>query len=307
MKNLHGRTAILTGASGGIGSFIAPALAKAGMNLVLVGYPGNGLEALCSDVTQAGIKAFTLDLDLRDPAKRRLIVETTIERFGSVDVLVNNAGVEFSSPFHELSESTIKDILCVNLEAPMLLTHAVLPAMQRQGCGHIVNISSLAGKSGPGFQESYAATKAGLTAFTYSLRGTYHGTGVSASVVCPGFVEAGIYSRIKAQLGHPAPALLSACSPERVANAVLRAIRRDLPEVFVSKYPIRPLLVLCALSPSLGAWITAKLGVHDFFREVAQAQKKASPPSNGASESRIYCRSEQPATTRSDLTGARLR
>ena len=307
MKNLHGRTAILTGASGGIGSFIAPALAKAGMNLVLVAYPGTGLESLCATVGHAGIKAFTLDFDLRDPTQRELIVERTIDRFGGVDVLVNNAGVELSSAYHDLSPSTIKDILNVNLEAPMLLTHTVLPTMLRQGHGHIVNISSLAGKSGPGSQEPYAATKAGLTAFTYSLRGTYRGTGISASVVCPGFVEAGIYSRIKAQLGHPAPLLLAACSPERVANAVVRAIRRDRPEVFVSKYPIRPLLVLCALSPSLGAWITAKLGVHNFFREVAEAQKKSSPLSNGASESTIYCRSEQPATRHGNLTSARPR
>lgn len=277
MKNLRGQTAILTGASGGIGRHIAPALAKAGMNLVLVAFPGIGLDEVCSAVTREGIKAMALDLDLRDPKQRQHVVSAALKEFGQVDVLVNNAAVEFTAVYHELSEQQIKDVLSVNLEAPMMLTKAVLPEMLRRGRGHIVNISSFAGRLGPGFQEPYAATKAALTAFTYSLRGTYRRTGVSASAVCPGFVEAGIYSRLKAQLGRPAPGLFGAsvCPPQRVARAVLRVIEHDLPEVFVNRYPVRPALALYVLSPSLGAWITDKiLGTHDFFQSVAEAQKR---------------------------------
>ena len=277
MRNLRGQTAILTGASGGLGNFIAPAMARAGMNLVLVAFPGEGLHEVCSAVTKEGVKAMPLSLDLRDAEQRRRLVSTTLKEFGGVDVLVNNAGVEACAAYHDLSEGQIKDILAVNLEAPMMLTRAVLPEMLRQGHGHIVNMSSLAGKFGPGYQEAYAATKAALTTFTFSLRGTYRRTGVSASVVCPGFVEAGIYERMKKQIGRSAPGLLGAgvCSPERVAQAVMRAIERDLPEIIVSRLPVRPLLALYPLSPSLGAWITDKvLGAHDFFRTVAEAQRK---------------------------------
>jgi short-subunit dehydrogenase len=247
------------------------------MNLVLVAFPGEGLLEVCSAVTKEGVKAIALDFDLRDAQQRQRVVSTTLKEFGRVDVLVNNAGLEASAFYHELSEEQIKDILTVNLEAPMLLTRAVLPGMLRQGHGHIVNMSSLAGKFGPGFQEAYTATKAALTAFTFSLRGTYRKTGVSASVVCPGFVEAGIYERMKKQIGRPAPGLLGAgvCSPEHVAQAVVRAIERDLPEIIVSRLPVRPLLALYPLSPSLGAWITDKiLGAHDFFRTVAEAQRR---------------------------------
>jgi short-subunit dehydrogenase len=277
MMNLRGQTAILTGASGGLGNFIAPAMARAGMNLVLVAFPGEGLHEVCSAVSKEGVKAISLNLDLRDAEQRRRVVSTTLEEFGRVDVLVNNAGLEASAVYHELSEGQINDILTVNLEAPMMLTRAVIPEMLRQGHGHIVNMSSLAGKFGPGYQEAYTATKAALTAFTFSLRGTYRRTGVSASVVCPGFVEAGIYERMKKQIGRPAPGLLGAgvCSPGRVARAVIRAIERDLPEIIVSRLPVRPLLALYPLSPSLGAWITDKiLGAHDFFRTVAEAQKE---------------------------------
>jgi short-subunit dehydrogenase len=277
MKNLRGQTAILTGASGGLGNFIAPAMARAGMNLALVAFPGAGLNEVRSAVMKEGVKASALALDLRDPEQRRQVVSATLKEFGSVDVVVNNAGVESSSVYHELSEADIRNVLAVNLEAPMMLTRAVLPEMLRQGRGHIVNMSSLAGKFGPGYQEAYATTKAAITTFTYSLRGTYRGTGVSASVVCPSFVEAGIYLRIKEIIGRPAPGLLGAsvCSPERVGQAVVRAIQHDWPEIFVSRFPVRPMLALYALSPSLGTWITDKiLGAHDFFRAVAEAQKR---------------------------------
>jgi len=253
---------------------MARALAAEGVDLLLVAYPGVGLDEVCSAVKDHGNRAHVLAADLREPAERRRVVEHAVRELGAVDVLVNNAGVEYSSPYHELTEERIKEVLSVNLEAPMMLTHLVLPGMLKRGLGHIVNISSLAGKSGPGYQEPYAASKAALTAFTFSLRGTYQGTGVSASVVCPGFVEAGIYARLKAKTGCSAPALLAGCAPERVARAVLRAIRRDLPEILVNRYPVRVVLVLAALSPSFGAWITARLGVHAFFRRVVEAQKR---------------------------------
>jgi short-subunit dehydrogenase len=290
MKDLRGRTAILTGASGGLGNFIAPALARAGMNLSLVAFPGSGLGGVRSVVEKEGVRAIALELDLRDAGQRQQVVSATLGEFGGIDVLVNNAGVETSAAYHELSEADIKNILAVNLEAPMMLTRAVLPEMLRQGRGHIVNMSSLAGKFGPGFQEAYNVSKAGVTAFTYSLRGTYRGTGVSASVVCPGFVEAGIYARIKTRIGRPAPGLLGAgvCSPERVARAVVRVIRRDWPEVFVSRLPVRPFLALFPVSPWLGAWFTDKiLGVHDFFKGVAEAHPPRPRLQTRAPESKL--------------------
>jgi short-subunit dehydrogenase len=290
MKDLRGCTAILTGASGGLGNFIAPALARAGMNLTLVAFPGIGLGNVRSVVEKEGVRAITLELDLREAEQRQQVVSATLGEFGRIDVLVNNAGVETSALYHELSEADIKNILAVNLEAPMMLTRMVVPGMVSQGRGHIVNIASLAGKFGAGFQEAYSASKAGVTAFTYSLRGTYRGTGVSASVVCASFVEAGIYARIKARLGRPAPGLLGAgvCSPERVARAVVRVIRRDWPEVFVSGVPVRPFLALFPLSPWLGAWVTDKiLGAHDFFRDVAAAHPPRPLLRTGTTESKV--------------------
>jgi short-subunit dehydrogenase len=274
MKITPGQTVLVTGAEGGLGTVITHALAERKVKLALVAFPGTGLEELQQAVRRKGAPVFSQISDLRDPAQRHLVLERAHKELGGIDILINNAGVEFTSVYHEQTEETIGHILKVNLEAPMVLSRLVLPEMLRRGCGHIVNISSLAGKSGPAFQEAYAATKAGLIAFTSSLRATYRGTGVSASVVTPGFVEAGIYTRLKECCGSGAPALLGTSRPEAVARAVVRAIERDLPEVIVNSLPVRPILALSALFPSAGEWIAEQTGANDFFRRVVEAQKR---------------------------------
>ena len=177
-------------------------------------------------------------------------------------------------PITTSSEDNIREVVAVNLEAPMILTRLFLPGMLQRQRGHIVNISSLAAKSGPAFQEPYAATKAALLAFTSSLRATYRGTGVSASAIVPGFVEAGIYTKLKAQSGMAAPLWLGVSPPEKVAAAVIRAVERDLPEVIVNPIPVRPLLAFTALFPRVGEWLSGQIGANDFFRRVVEAQKR---------------------------------
>ncbi len=279
MKILAGQTVLLTGASGGLGVFIARAFAERGVKLGLVAFPGTGLEVLRQEVEKRGCKALDFPSDLRVPEQRHYVLDRVRKELGEVDILINNAGVEFTSAYHDLSEETIQQMIAINLEAPMILSRLVLPGMLERRSGHIVNVSSLAGKAGPAFQEPYAATKAGLIAFTSSFRATYRGSGVSASVISPGFVEAGIYANLKARTGYAAPAVLGTSAPETVPRAVIRAIERNLPEVIINSIPIRPLLVLNLLLPSLGEWLTHKTGASDFFGRVAKALK--SSPSTG--------------------------
>jgi short-subunit dehydrogenase len=274
MRIQAGQTVVLTGASGGLGTYMAQAFAERKVNLALVAHPGIDLEGLRKSFADGGARTVAVTSDLRDPVQRREMLAAVRSQLGPIDILVNNAGVEFNSAYHELSEAQIGEVLSVNLEAPMILSRLVLPEMLGRRQGHIVSISSLAGKSGPAFQEPYAATKAGLVAFTQSLRGTYRDSGVSASVIVPAFVEAGIYARLKAKSGCAAPALLTGCSPEQVAEAVLRSIENDVPEIIVNRYPIRPVLALSALSPRLGDWINARMGVNDFFRQAAEVEKR---------------------------------
>lgn len=274
IKELTGQTVLLTGASGGLGIFMAEALADLGANLALVAYPGFELEELRLRVVAKGVRAIAFAADLRVHENRHLAVDKTVQEFGRIDVLINNAGIEFTSAYHDLSEQSIQEIIAVNLEAPMILSRLVLPGMLQRRSGHIVNISSLAGKAGPAFQEPYAATKAALVAFTSSLRATYRGTGVSASVVVPGFVEAGIYQNLKEKTQCSAPALLGTSPPQKVAGAVVKCITRDIPEIIINRYPVKPLLVLCTVAPGAGAWVIDKIGTNRFFQRAVEAQKK---------------------------------
>jgi short-subunit dehydrogenase len=274
MRTDSPQTVLLTGASGGLGKYMARAFAKPGVNLALVANPGAELELVRREIAPTGVNAMTIIADLREASERRSVVDQIESKLGTIDILINNAGVEFTQPFHELTEDNIYDMLHVNLEAAMILTRLVLPAMLKKRRGHIVNIASLAGKSGPAFEEGYAASKAGLIAFTSSLRASYRRMGVSASVIVPGFVEAGIYTRLKQRSGCTAPPIMGTSQPQQVADAVLRAIERDRFEIIVNPLPVRPLLAFAALFPGIGEWVIEKFGTNQFFREVVTASRR---------------------------------
>lgn len=273
MKIKSGDTVLITGASGGLGTVMTAAFASLKVKLALVAHPGAGLTELKQSVEGRASGVMAISSDLRDPNQRRELLKEIRREFGPIDILVNNAGIEFTSRYHDLSEEQICDVLNVNLEAPMILTRLVLPEMLEKKRGHIVNISSLAGKGGPAFQEAYAASKAGLISFTASLRATYRGSGAGASVIIPGFVEAGIYSRLKNRTGCSAPALLGTSQPDAVVRAMMQAIEGNRAEVVVNSMPVRPILAVAALFPSLGEWLIRTMGANRFFESVAKVAK----------------------------------
>jgi short-subunit dehydrogenase len=167
----------------------------------------------------------------------------------------------------------IEYVIRVNLLGTMILTRLVLPGMLKRGQGHIVNMSSLSGKAGPPYSESYAATKAGIIAFTESLRSEYYKTGIGCSVICPGFVEAGIYQRVVDETGQRISRLLGTSSPEAVANAVVQAIKKDLPEIIINPGPTRLLTALAELSPWFGEKLMRLVGVVQWFETVAKIRQ----------------------------------
>jgi short-subunit dehydrogenase len=145
--------------------------------------------------------------------------------------------------------------------------------MLRHGYGHVINMSSLSGKAAPPCCESYAATKAGLIAFTESLRAEYSGTGIGFSVICPGFVEAGIYQRLVGETGQRVSRLLGTSSPEAVSNAVVMAIKKNPPEIIINPGPTRLLTTLAELSPILGEWLVYRIGATEWFKKIAYARQ----------------------------------
>src|SRR5437763_11444164 len=197
MRDLSGRSALVTGGSGGIGTHIAGALARAGMNVAVTGRRRDAVNAVVDELRSLGVRAEGLTVDLNDLEQAGGLIERAEQTLGPLDLLVNNAGVEYSSCFDRAPRNELLETINVNLVAPMLLTHAVLPGMLERGRGHVVFISSGAGKLGPAYEAPYGATKAGLIALTQGLRREYRKQPVSFSVVVPGFVAgSGMYQRM---------------------------------------------------------------------------------------------------------------
>ena len=276
MKELSGANALVTGGSGGIGAHIARALAARGVNVVVSGRREQALAEVVAELRDSGVRAEAVAADIGDRAQLDSLIDRSETALGPIDLLVNNAGVEQASSFTRYSADELTSMIDVNLTAPVLLTHSVLPGMLERGRGHVVFISSVAGKQGPAYQVPYAATKAGLVGVTQSLRAQYRGSPVGFSVVCPGFVAGdGMYQRMTEE-GISSNRLLGATTIDKVADAVIDAIRRDRPEAIESGGPLRPLLALAQLAPRAPEWLMPRIGATEIFRRAAAARDRAS-------------------------------
>jgi short-subunit dehydrogenase len=210
--------------------------------------------------------------DLSDLTQVDTLLDGAESALGPIDVLVNNAGIEATGAFTCYTREELTSMVDVNLMAPMLLTHRLTSGMLERGRGHVVFIASVAGKVGPPFNEPYAASKAGLVGLTQSLRSEYLDAPISFSVICPGFVAGeGMYARMLEE-GHSSSRMVGQTTMEKVATAVVRAIREDRAEVLEAGVPLRPVLALAQIAPGLLERVAARFGLTDLFRDVALAR-----------------------------------
>lgn len=249
---MDGRNVILTGASHGIGPYIARALAARRTNLLLVARSEPELAQLARELRSRDTKVSIAAIDLADHHAAKRVVDAALRELGTVDVLVNNAAVELQRRFHTLETDEIETVLRVDLITPIALSRLLLPQMLERGYGRIINISSIAGRVGFPFTEAYAASKDGLIAFGRVLRNDYGRAGVSASAVIVGAVKgAGIGQRTLDELGLKTNTSFMV-TPEKVAKAVVRAIAKDKAEIVVMPGPGRLLKALMDLFPGFG-------------------------------------------------------
>lgn len=285
MTELLGSHVVVTGASRGLGRVIAEALAAEGANLTLAARSPDELDATRALVERRGRRVLAVRTDVADAHDRAHLVASAGAELGPIDVLVNNAGVESTAWFTDLDPAEVEHEIAVNLTAPLLLTRLVLPDMIARRRGHIVNIASIAGKAGGPFEAVYSATKGGLVHASESLRAELAGTGVRVSTVCPGFVdEVGMYARHEREVGVHASRWIGTTTPEKVAVAVVRALRRDAPELIVSPGPFRVMMAAAQLFPAIGAPVTNWL-VGGTLRAVAdhargERVRSAPPPAH---------------------------
>lgn len=186
MFDLSGKTALVTGATGGIGEAIARAMHAEGAEVVLSGRRVEKLEALAAEL---GERTHILPCDLSDPEQADALVGQTIESAGKIDVLVANAGVTRDKLLMQMTDEDFQDIIRVNLESYFRLCRkAVRPMMKARG-GRIIGIASIVGVTGNPGQSNYCASKAGMIGFTKSLAQEVASRGITANTIAPGFIE----------------------------------------------------------------------------------------------------------------------
>jgi len=264
---LSGRSALLTGATGGLGRAMAQALAGRGAKLILSGRKAEPLATLAAELPGDGHR--TVPADLAEPGAAEQLAADA----GAVDVLVANAGLPGTGRLGDFSTGELTGALRVNLEAPILLARALEPAMLERGSGHMVFISSLSGKSATPLSSIYNATKFGLRGFALGLRADLDPQGVGVSLVSPGTIrEAGMYS----DSGAPPIPGLGTGTPAQVAAAVVKAIEKNKVEITVAPPQQRALAHFALASPGIAVKIAAG----------SQGQKAASAVAKGQSDKR---------------------
>ena len=272
--DLKGATAIVTGGSRGIGPHIATALAERGARVALAARSGAELEAVADELRAAGHDALAITADVTSPGDRHAIVEIAQRELGPIDVLVNNAGGDPQRQFHDLTESDIESVLDLNLTSAVVLARLVLPGMLARERGHVVSVSSMAGRVSFPHAEAYAAAKDGLIGFTRVLRGDYRRRGVSASALILGPVgDVGVGARTAEEVGIELPPV-GLVSPARVGRATVRAIVKDKAELAVLPGPGRLLRAIVDRFPATGPAMNRATGTSRTMLTVAEYRER---------------------------------
>jgi short-subunit dehydrogenase len=273
MKDLGGANALITGAAGGLGHYIARGLADEGVNLALCDLPSAPVEDLIDELG-GRVRVEAVPADLTDTPRIEMLARHATEAVGPIDILVNNAGLEFARSFGEQTREQLEAITSVNVLALMELTRVVLPGMLDRRRGHVVNLASLAGKLPTPYVASYSATKHAVVGFTHSLLAEYGPEPIGFTVICPGFIsQAGMFGRIE-HLIPDVPSELGKLPPERVGQAVVKGIRENRPELIVTQRPMKPLIALAAVSPKLTTRLMRREKTADFARRFGEARKR---------------------------------
>jgi short-subunit dehydrogenase len=260
---ISGATALVTGATGGIGQAIARALSARGARLLLTGRRQDELERIAGEL---GGSAVVADLAAAEEVER--VASAAVA--AGVDVFVANAALPATGLLLDLTAGDVDRMLEVNLRAPIALAHRLAPGMAARGRGHMVFISSLSGKAANPASSLYSATKFGLRGFALGLREDLRPRGVGVSVVAPGFIrDAGMF----AESGIRLPPGVGTRTPEQVADAVVTAIRRNRIEVDVAPAGLRLGAAFASVAPGVAARGARLMGSHRIATDMAERQR----------------------------------
>lgn len=256
---ISGTTALVTGASGGVGSAVSRRLAREGARLILTGRREQELSALARE---CGAEVVVADLATAEG------VAAVADVCGDVDIAVHNAGIPAAGKLADFDDEHLDRALAVNLRAPIALSRALVKGMAARGKGHLVLVSSVSGKIGMADMSIYSATKFGLRGFGLALRAELASAGIGVSTLNLGPVsDAGIF----ADSGLKAPRLFGTSPPEAVADALVRAVEKDVAEIDVAPLPVRASSLVGLVAPQMLQRSMKLVGLGDFSHKLAAA------------------------------------
>ena len=244
MMALDGKVVIVSGASSGIGEATARELAKQGARVALIARRKDRLESLAAEIEKGGGQTLIIQADVTNKEDMAKVVQEVVDKLGKIDILINNAGVMLLGPALDAPLEEWENMVQVNLLGLLYLTHEVLPLMKSQGSGHIVNISSVAGRTTRSGSAVYNATKWGVNAFTEALRQEIaeSNLGIRTTLIEPGVVATELQThnrpeireQLKKRFGD-----ITVLRPEDIASAIAFAVSQP-PHVSINEVLIRP-------------------------------------------------------------------
>ncbi|MBI4386478.1 MAG: SDR family oxidoreductase [Elusimicrobia bacterium] len=235
MKQLKDRVVLVTGASSGIGWETALAFGAQGCRVALAARRAEKLRELGDLLRARGAQTLEIACDVQDASQVKRAFEATIQKWGRLDVLINNAGILEHAHFERQPLSSMEEILKTNLFGALYAVREAIARMRRQGEGHIVNVASIAGLMGLPYMAVYCASKFALVGLTESLRREFYGSGITLTAFCPGMVDTSMVSGIMRDSKlRRSPTIKT---PQAVAQKIVQATRRRSPEIIYGDIP----------------------------------------------------------------------
>ena len=254
------RVIAITGASAGIGRATALRMARDGAAVAICARRADRLDAVAAEIVAAGGQALPMAADVTRAGDMDAFVARTLERFGRLDVMMCNAGFGIAGAIDEIGPEQMQKLMDINYTGTYHATRAALPVFRRQGSGHIIIVSSIVGKRGVPYMGAYSATKFAQVGLAECLRSELVGTGIHVSVVYPVSTETEFFDVMSRETG---TTVTRAYGPRQsvdvVADAIARAIRRPIPEIYPHAKS-RALVVLNALAPGVTDRIVKRFG-----------------------------------------------
>jgi 3-oxoacyl-[acyl-carrier protein] reductase len=221
--DLKDKVAIVTGGGRGIGEAIAKRLAREGANVIVCDIDGETANHCAEEIKKTGVKALACRVDVANAAEVDDMIKQGVEAFGTLNILVNNAGITRDGLLMRMKEDDWDLVLNVNLKSAFLCTKSAIKYIMKSGYGRIVNIASVVGLMGNAGQANYAASKGGMVAFTKTLAREFASRGITANAIAPGFIQTAMTDKLKEEdkqkLTNTIP-LKSLGTPDQVADAV---------------------------------------------------------------------------------------